>query len=73
MCMTQTTKLRQILKARSMTQKELSEKAGIECYQVSLICSNHNKDILLSTAKKICNALDCSLDEVFGDNDNDKL
>ena len=71
--MERVTKLRRILKERSMTQAELCKKTGMECYSVSLICSSNKKDMLLSTAKKICKALDCTLDEVFGDNDNDKL
>ena len=73
MFMEQITKLKQILTDRSMTQTELCNKTGIEHYSISLICSNKKKDMLLSTAKKICNALNCTLDEVFGDNHNEQL
>lgn len=43
----------------------LSEMANLEISQICRICNGQQKDMLLSTAKKICNALDISLDEAF--------
>jgi DNA-binding Xre family transcriptional regulator len=50
-----------------MKQKHLAELADLELYQVSNIVTGMQKDMLLSTAKKICNALNITLDEAFGD------
>ena len=50
-----------------MTQKDLSVKADIGEYRISLLCSGKETNIQLITAKKICDVLDCTLDEAFGD------
>jgi DNA-binding Xre family transcriptional regulator len=50
-----------------MTQKDLSVKADIGEYRISLLCSGKATNIQLITAKKICDVLDCTLDEAFGD------
>jgi DNA-binding Xre family transcriptional regulator len=50
-----------------MTQKELSTKADIGEYKISLLCSGKATNIHLVTAKKICDVLNCTLDEAFGD------
>ncbi len=61
------TNLRVILRERKITQTELAEMAGLEVYQISNIVTGKQKDLLMSTAKKICNALNITLDEGFGD------
>lgn len=61
------TRLKQVLKVRNLTQKQLSEKADIGEYKISLLCSGKSRNIHLSTAKKICDVLKCTLDEAFGD------
>ncbi len=61
------TNLKVILTQDKITQTKLAEMADLEIYQVSNIASGKQKDLLLSTAKKICVALNRSLDEVFGD------
>ncbi len=61
------TEIRCILRMRKITITKLAEMSGLLPHQVSDICSGKQKDMLLSTAKKICNALDISLDEAFSD------
>lgn len=61
------TNLRVFLREHKITQTELAQMAGLQIYQVSNIVSGKQKDILMSTAKKICNALSLTLDEAFGD------
>jgi len=59
--------LRVILRQNKITQTQLAQMADLEIYQVSNIVSGKHKDMLMSTAKKICNALNISLDEAFGE------
>jgi DNA-binding Xre family transcriptional regulator len=61
------TRLKRVLKEKKMTQKQLSVKSDIGEYKISLLCSGKSKNLYLSTAKKICEVLDCTLDEAFGD------
>ncbi len=62
-----TTRLKKILQTKGMTQKELSKLSLIPEYKISLLCQGKSKNLQLSTAKKICDVIDCSLDEAFGD------
>jgi DNA-binding Xre family transcriptional regulator len=62
-----TSRLKKILQTKGMTQKELSKLSLIPEYKISLLCQGKSKNLQLSTAKKICDAIDCSLDEAFGD------
>jgi DNA-binding Xre family transcriptional regulator len=62
-----TTRLKKVLKDKNMSQKELSVKADIGEYKISLLCSGKATNIHLVTAKKICDVLNCTLDEAFGD------
>jgi len=50
-----------------MQQKDLAILADLETYQVSEIVNGKRYDMLVSTAAKICEALQCSFDEAFGD------
>lgn len=61
------TRLKLILTKRKMTQKELAEKSDIGEYKISLLCSGKINNVQLDTCKRICIALQCSLDEAFGD------
>lgn len=56
-----------ILRTKKISQKELAQASGLEAYQISNIITGKYKDLLMSTAKKICNALGVTLDEAFGD------
>lgn len=55
------------MRQKKITVTKLAQLSDLEIYQVSKIASGMQKDLLMSTAKKICNALGESLDTVFGD------
>ena len=55
------TRLKLTLSKRKMTQKDVGE------YKISLLCSGKADNVQLETCKRICVALNCSLDEAFGD------
>lgn len=61
------TRLYFILKEKDWSQMDLAEEADLELAQVSLLVNGLQKDILMNTAKRICNALKMTLDEVFSD------
>ena len=61
------TRLKKVLRNKDLTQKQLAEKSDIGEYKISLLCSGKARNIHLTTAKKICDVLDCTLDEAFGD------
>lgn len=66
------TRLKKILsklqkKNPKKTASWLAKQADLENSQMSIIISGKQKDMYLSTAKKICNALSKSLHTVFGD------
>lgn len=61
------TRLKLTLSKRKMTQKELAEKSDVGEYKISLLCSGKADNVQLETCKRICVALNCSLDEAFGD------
>jgi transcriptional regulator with XRE-family HTH domain len=63
------TRLRVILATRGLKQKDLANMANLELYQVSKICSGLTKNIMLDTAKKISKALGVTIEEAFGDDD----
>lgn len=65
--MAKTTRLKQLLKNRRMTQKELSVKSDVAEYKISLLCSGKSQNLHILTAKKICEVLNCTLDDAFGD------
>ena len=62
-----TTRLKKVLRDKNMTQKELSEKSDVAQYKISMLCSGKATDILFSTAIRICEVLNCTLDQAFGD------
>ncbi len=52
-----------------ITQRQLARATDKEYYQISEWVSGKRPDMLLSTAKKICKVMDCTLDELFGDDE----
>jgi DNA-binding Xre family transcriptional regulator len=61
------TRLKKVLNDDKMTQKDLAIKSDIGEYKISLLCSGKATNIHLATAKKICDVLNCTLDQAFGD------
>jgi DNA-binding Xre family transcriptional regulator len=61
------TRLKQILVRRKISQKQLSDMTDIGEYKISQLCTGRTKNINLTTAHRICDALKCTLDEAFGD------
>ena len=61
------TRLKKVLIEKRMTQKELSKLSDVAEYKISQLCMGKSKDLFLSTAKRICEVLNCSLDDAFGD------
>lgn len=61
------TRLKKVLNDRKMSQKELSKQSDVAEYKISQLCMGKSKDLFLSTAKRICDVLNCSLDDAFGD------
>lgn len=51
------THLKAILNRHSIKQKDLANEADMENWQVSEMCTGRANDMLLSTAKRLCNAL----------------
>jgi DNA-binding Xre family transcriptional regulator len=61
------TRLKKLLYDKRMTQKDLSKISEVAEYKISQLCAGKGKNVYLSTAKKICVALNCTLDDAFGD------
>ena len=61
------TRLKLILLEKKMSQKELAKLSDVKEYKISLLCSGKSNDLLLSTARRICDVLQVSLEDVFGD------
>lgn len=66
------TRLRMMIRKRGVTQKKLADMANLEVYQISQLASGIRKDCLLSTAKKICAVLKCTIDQAFGSDELDR-
>ncbi len=58
-----------VLAKRQMSPSDLARKSDLEKAQIYNIVNGIQTDMLLSTAKKIANALGESLDTCFGDGD----
>jgi DNA-binding Xre family transcriptional regulator len=52
---------------KGISQKDLSKMSDVPEYKISQLCSGKVNNIYLNTAKKICEVLECSLDDAFGD------
>jgi DNA-binding Xre family transcriptional regulator len=61
------TRLKKVLGDNEMTQKKLAELSDVAEYKISQLCMGKSNDLFLSTAKRICEVLNCSLDDAFGD------
>lgn len=61
------TRLKMMIEARNLDQNELSTMTGIMTYQISNLASGKNTSCHIDTIKRICEALDCSFDDAFGD------
>ena len=55
-----------MLAQNGMCQKDLAEMSGLQPYQISAMCAGKT-NITLETAKRVCLALGCTLDDAFGD------
>ena len=56
-------KLWKLLIDRDIKKKDLVEKAGISAYTLNKL--NHGKTVTSDTLMKICNALDCTFDDIM--------
>jgi DNA-binding Xre family transcriptional regulator len=70
------TNLQVILRRHSIRQNALAEEADMENWQVSEMCTGRANDMLLSTSKRLCNALNdliledniqYTIHDIFGD------
>jgi len=61
------TRLKLMLKKKKIKQKDLAGSCDVGEYKISLLCSGKAHNVQLDTCKRICIALNCSLDEAFGD------
>jgi DNA-binding Xre family transcriptional regulator len=61
------TRLKKILIEKKMTQKELSKISDVAEYKISQLASGTISNIYLTTAKRICEVLQVTLDDAFGD------
>lgn len=61
------TRLKKVLNDKKMTQKELSKLSDVAEYKISQLCMGKSTNLFMSTAKRICEVLNCSLDDAFGD------
>ena len=61
------TRLKKILNDKKMSQKKLAKLSDVAEYKISQLCMGKAKDLFFSTAQRICDTLNCSLDDAFGD------
>jgi DNA-binding Xre family transcriptional regulator len=61
------TLLKRFLKKKKIKPMNLADNAKLSKSQISNIVSGLQPDMYINTAKKICNALDCDFDDVFGE------
>lgn len=58
-------KLRALLKEKSMTQSELSRLSGVRMVAISHMCNGHNPHFSADTANKLCTALSCTICDIW--------
>jgi DNA-binding Xre family transcriptional regulator len=61
------TRLKKVLNDKNISQKQLAKMSEVAEYKISQLCMGKSKDLFLSTAKRICEVLNVSLDDAFGD------
>lgn len=57
--------LKEALKAKGMTNKELSAMIDITEANLSILCSGKAKAIRFSTLEKICKVLECDVKDIL--------
>ena len=57
--------LKDVLKAKGMTNKELAAMIDITEANLSILCSGKAKAIRFSTLEKICKVLDCEVKDIL--------
>lgn len=57
--------LKEVLKAKGMTNKELAAMIDITEANLSILCSGKAKAIRFSTLEKICKVLDCEVKDIL--------
>ncbi len=57
--------LKDVLKAKGMTNKELAAMIDITEANLSILCSGKAKAIRFSTLEKICKVLDCEIKDIL--------
>jgi DNA-binding Xre family transcriptional regulator len=61
------TKLSEVLPKKGIRPMQLAANSGVANNIISNLLSGIQTNLHLDNAKKICNILDCTLDEAFGD------
>lgn len=70
------TNIKTILQRHNIKQYVLAQEADMEDWQISKLCTGQHTDMLLSTSKRVCNAINDIIDDpnitytlhdVFGD------
>jgi len=61
------TKLSEVLPKKGIRPMQLAASSGVPNNIISNLISGIQTNLHLDNAKKICNVLDCTLDEAFGD------
>ena len=64
-------RVNEILESKGKTPYWLGKQTGISQNNVGKICNGETSTIRFDTLEKICDALDCSIEELFS-SDNDK-
>ena len=64
-------RVNEILESKGKTPYWLGKQTGISQNNIGKICNGETSTIRFDTLEKICDALDCSIEELFS-SDNDK-
>ena len=62
-------RINEILEERNLTPYWLGKQTGISQNNMLKICNGETKNIRFDTIEKICNALDCSINDLFDTDD----
>jgi len=60
-------RIREILREKGMTQKELESITGIAQSEISRIINDRKPSLSLAVAKRIAKALDCNIEQIWPD------
>ena len=64
--------LKQLLKLKKITQSELSRKSGISKYSLSQMATGKTNSIRHDTLDKLCEALECDINDILMYTPNNK-